>query len=77
MACGGGSSGTSFTAEEPETGSDPERIVFSSIGQFGIFNPSIANAPSDDRFWMSYSYVDPASHHPRKRSWAQKRPTRL
>lgn len=42
--------------------SSPDRISFSGIGAYGIFDPSIARDPSDvtGRLWMSYSTVDPS-----------------
>ena len=48
LSCGGG--GGSPTS--------PERITFAGGGELGIFDPSIALDPADDRLWMSYSAVD-------------------
>lgn len=36
----------------------PERITFTGGGELGIFDPSIARDPGNDRLWMSYSAVD-------------------
>lgn len=57
-SCGGSSDGTVFVPSTP----DPERISFAGIGSLGIFDPSIAKSPNESTLWMTYSYVDPASH---------------
>jgi hypothetical protein len=39
-----------------------QRITFRGVGQFGVFDPSVADDPATGRLWMSFSRVDPSKH---------------
>lgn len=37
---------------------NPVQIIFAGVGDYGIFDPSLAKDPVSNRIWMSYSEVD-------------------
>jgi hypothetical protein len=42
----------------------PARVNFTGVASHGIFDPSISLDPANNRFWMSYSAVDPSVNWP-------------
>lgn len=54
-ACGGGNTQTPANNNPPVS-----EVTFSGVGINGIFDPSVAYDPNNQRLWMSYSTVNPS-----------------
>lgn len=51
-------------ATEDSTGPSPVRVVFTGVGQLGIFDPSLQQDSANSRIVMSYSAVEPSAMWP-------------